>query len=528
VGLGVLLGAGAARADFIDHFSTPEDVGAAKVPRVGEPRILVLTLQVDGFPEIDMDEVRAYFGATSEPGEANFVDFYDRMSLGSFRPQVEVAEPLRLASCPLPEDYFGYEDCAIPRGGGPTGADKTRSLEVGLALLQDLLRQADEELGVDFSRYDLSGPEGQPDGWVDGVLLLHNLNFGGIALPLYALAAPQEAPSFDGVSVGIVGVAESPAVALHEFGHLLGWADLYDESGQTKGLPYSHMGSWDYDEPPLAVDAFSRWKAGWTQPTYVVREGETMTDLVLPPSADTGAMLQLGDGKEFFLVENRGNADGDYMDWGIRERGLAVYHVNLNRYPSPNAGQWLLRLVNCLNCDPWRPMLMSEQADGLFELQKPGFRRDDEGDLFRAGDMLVPSVENTAPLGANNKVLSSNRSDGGVTGVYLTNLRQEGDDFVVDARVEVPCDLLACEAGCEDGKCLPAPEPDPEPVEPEVEPEPDLGGDEDADAGGAPSGAQGGGGGGCATSPARAGWGGCGWLLVGLAWRWRRRRASLS
>jgi M6 family metalloprotease-like protein len=513
--LAVSLAPAAALADFIDHFSNPADVGAAKTPSRGEVRVLVLTIEVDGYPPLNLEALRDYFSPNDAlDGQERFTDFYARMSLGAFRPVGEVMEPLRFEGCPLPEDYFGYEDCAIPRGGGASSADKLTSLNVGLGLLEEVLRRADEELGVDFSRYDLSGPQGEPDGWIDGVLLLHNINFGGIALPLYALR-PEGPLALDGVQVNIVGIAESPAVALHEFGHLLGWADLYDESGQTKGLQYSHMGSWGYDEPAPALDAFSRIAAGWSSPMMTLRPGEEARDVRLPRSADSGAVVQLGEGTEYFLVEHRGKSRGDYLDAGLVTRGLAIYHVNLDRYPSERDGQWALRLVDCLNCEPWAPMLMNEQADGLFELQRPGFRRDDRGDLFQPGDELVPSPDNTRPLGSGNRALSSNRYDGAVTGVWVTNIREDGEDFLVDFRVDEPCSLLSCGApGCEDGRCL---------APPEEEEAPDLGqGDvgveEEADMG-APAALGQREGEGCAAPPQRPGWGRWG----GLGGLWRRR-----
>lgn len=464
--LGWLAPPSAAHADFIDHFANPQDVGAAKVPNQGEARILVLTLEVEGYPPLDMEAIRRYFDPQPAGEEPRFTDFYERMSRGAYRPVAEVLDPLHYEACPLPEDYFGYEACSIPRGGGPTTAQKLESLDVGLVLLEELLRRADQELGVDFTRYDTNGPQGQPDGWIDGVLLLHNINFGGIALPLYALRS-QGVLMLDGVGINMVGISESPAVALHEFGHLLGWADLYDESGATHGLQYSHMGSWHYVEPPPALDAFSRMVAGWTEPSMVLTQGDKVLDLRLPPAADTGAVVQLGDGEEFFLLENRGPSPGDYIDAGLATRGLAIYHVNLDRYPSANDGQWALRLADCLNCSRWAPMLMNEQADGLFELQQPGSRRDDADDLFLPGDELLPLPGNTRPLSGGNRWLSSNRYDGSLTGISVQNIRLEGEDILVDVEVSDPCALLSCgELQCEDGRCVAGSTSEPEEMDP--------------------------------------------------------------
>lgn len=465
-----------AHADFIDHFSKPADVGAAKVPSMGTSQVLVITVEVAGYEPLDMEAIRAYFAETPS-GESQFTDFYDRASLGLFHPVVTVLDPVQYDACPLPEDYFGYEDCSIPRGGGGDVAMIVDSVEAGLALITDILTRVDTEQEVDFSRFDVNGPDGSPDGWIDGVLLLHNIGFGGIALPIYTLT---EVPEFDGTQVNIVGIAESEHVALHEFGHLLGWADLYDETGVTRGYQYSHMGSWGYSTPPPAPDGFSRMVAGWVTPR-VFSEGDSETDVRIEPAIG-GDVVQVGTGTEYYLLENRGAVDGDYIDAGIRGRGLSITHVNLDEYPDDSSGQWPIRLLNCLNCEPWAPMLMNEQADGEFHFQR-GEQRKDLDDLFLAGDSFVPVI-NHEPLSGSNRVLSSNYYDGRSSGISISNVRIEGDDIVVDITVEEPCAALECTDGtCSDGVCvLPEPEPEPEPENngaPMFEPDPTS--DDDGD-----------------------------------------------
>ncbi len=473
------LAATPAQADFIDHFARTDDIGPAKVPSLGRSRIVVLTMEVEGFEPLDMEAVRAFFANDPEATGVNFSNYYRRMSLGAYTPEVDVIDPIRFEGCPLPEDYFGFRNCRIPRNGipddGGTPNDALDSLEVGLALLEEIVRRADEEQGVDFSRYDLNGLDGDPDGWIDGVLLLHNINFGGIALPVFFLR--REGPiEVDGIKINIVGIAESPLVALHEFGHLLGWADLYDESGQTQGYQYSAMGEWLYETDPPAMDAFSRAAAGWIEPR-IVRTGETIEGLRLPPAGDSGEAVQLGEGEEYFLLENRGVVSGDYVDGDLEGRGLSIVHVNLREYPDGRDGTWPLRLLNCVNCTPWAPMLMNEQADGRFSLQSRNGRRNDREDLFLPGDEFLPNTINFLPLTPDNKAFSSNRYDGSVTGVSVTKVRLDGEDILVDVKIEEPCSIIACNRGkiCAEDRCVAdpdaAPEPEPEP-EPVVEPEP--------------------------------------------------------
>ncbi len=505
-----LLASPPAHADFIDHFATTEDVGRAKVPAFGSARVLVLTIEVDGFDPLDMEAIEAYFDPNAPAGQPSFTDYFKRMSQGAYEPVADVIEPIRFEGCPLPEDYFGFEDCFIPRNGGG-GAEALDTLEVGLGLLEEIIERVDEERGVDFSLYDTNGPDGQPDGWIDGVLLLHNINFGGIALPVFFVR--RDGPIIvDETQINIVGIAESPNVALHEFGHLLGWADLYDESGKTQGLQYSSMGSWGYETPPPALDAFSRIAVGWAEP-QVVKVGQSLTDVRLPPVADSGAILQLGEGDEYFLVENRGAVSGDYIDAGIDGRGLAVYHVNKARLPNPQEGGWPLRLLNCLNCEPWEPFLMNEQADGKFNLQSQLGRRNDDDDLFKdADDKLVPNTINFLPLDENNKAYSSNTYNGAVTGVSLTNVRVQGDDILVDVSVEEPCSIVSCNSGkvCVEGRCVEGDDV------PDDNPDDDTPDDETPEETASASS-----GGGCATSPTQSGGAATLFmlLLLGLALR---------
>jgi hypothetical protein len=182
----------------------------------------------------------------------------------------------------------------------------------------------------------------------------------------------------------------------------------------------------------------------------------------LRPVADSGDVIQLGEGIEYFLLENRGAVEGDYIDADILVRGLSVTHVNLAKYPDGTEHSWPLRLFNCLNCDRWDPMLMNEQADGKFELQRPGRRRDDIGDLFQVGDEFKPSPRNET-LGPDFQELSSNFYDGTASGVTIRNIRIDGEDILVDVEVQEACASIECPCGCEAGRCTtdcPEPEPD--------------------------------------------------------------------
>lgn len=459
-----------AHADFIDHFAAPDDIGILKVPRAGKTRILVIPLLVDNLPFEQSDEsaflqeLAAFFDPTAS-GWA-FTPYWRTASLGRFEPVATVAAPVRIPSCPR---LGAYEDCEIPRGAGISSGDLQGALAVladSFAFLDEVFRCAStgpsaglrctEGGGVRWADFDASGPvPGTPDGVVDGVILVSNGSFPGIALPLKELSTnpllqfvgPFPSFTYDDVTVGAVAIsgrAERPRrgtwVSVHEFGHLLGFADLYDESGQTTDMPYSLMGGWYYADPGSLLDPFSRIAAGWG---HVVQASGAAT-FELGPADLTGTVLKVGTGDEFFLVElrtrRRGVIDGDLqVDFGV-----VVERARLSQRPKPDRGSYLETLQECVNCVSFDTFLSMEQADGELGLER-GIQRNDAEDLFFAGSEIVPSSD-TAPRSLDHLVFSTNRLDGSPTGITIRVLEASADRAVIEVDGEVvpePCAELA-------------------------------------------------------------------------------------
>jgi M6 family metalloprotease-like protein len=462
----VALGAGAARADYIDHFATRADVGLFKVPSLGATNVLVIPVVVDNLPfeqgdeQAFLDDVDAFFA--DEPGAIftdgfTFTRYFEQASLGRFRPTATVAPVVRFARCPT---LGRYANCEIPRGAGVASGDLTGAIAVlddALDFMNEILlcatagpsaeRTCSEGGGVDLAAFDTSGNQGVADGFVDGVIVVSNAAFPGIALPVahlgssvLAFSGPHPTFSYDGVvvpSVAIAGRATRPHrqtwVAVHEFGHLLGFADLYNESQTTADLPYTVMGGWYYDTPASLLDPFSRLAIGWANVVQVAGPGR----FDLPLAATQGVVLKVGDGEEFFLVEHRRRfPDVLDDDLGV-DGGVFVERVRLQKRPPPTAGSYLSTLQSCVNCTPFDPMLMVEEADGRYDLQKNG-RRDDDDDLFEAGQGIAPSLD-TTPRSASHAIFSTNRLDGSATGVSI-DVVERGDRAAVIA-VDAP--LLA-------------------------------------------------------------------------------------
>jgi len=474
--------AGGARADYIDHFATRADVGLYKVPSKGETRVLVIPVIVDNVAFNDGDEAAflddlANFYADDDisvfDGGFRFTSFYEQQSLGRFHPRAEVAAPVHFPSCP---PLGAYANCEIPRGAGISEGD----LQGALAVLVDALAFMDEIFtcatdgpggartctaggGVDFAAFDKSGnQEGIADGFVDGVILVSNAGFPGIALPVKDLATtsllsffgPFPAFSYDGVTVASVAIAgrttrpgRETFISVHEFGHLLGFCDLYNESGAASDLPYTFMGGWYYSTPASLLDPFSRIAIGWANVIQVAGPG-TFT---LPTAGTSGVVLKVGDGDEFFLVEHRKQVplsfDGDLEV----DSGVFVERVQLSKRPLPTAGNYFTTLQNCVNCTPFDAMLMAEEADGDYDLQK-NRGRDDTTALFQSGDSIAPST-NTAPRSLQNPTFSTNLLSGAPTGLTITVSSSDDDGATVDvdgADVSDPCAALGdlCVGDC--------------------------------------------------------------------------------
>lgn len=470
-----------ARADYIDHFAAPDDSGIFKVPHEGRPRVLVIPVVVDDLPfeqgseQAFLDELHAFFDPDAD-GWA-FTPYWDKVSLGRFHPEATVASPVRFATCPK---LGAYEDCEIPRGAGFSEGDTAgaiRVLDDSLTFMDEILRCASagpspevsctEGGGVHFPDFDTSGPDPDaPDGVVDGVIIISNAGFPGIALPIKELSTlgllqflgPFPDFTYDGAVVGAVAISgraslpqRSAWVSVHEFGHLLGFADLYDESGQTTDMPYTLMGGWYYADPASLLDGYSRMAIGWA---HIIQA--TSGRYEIGPADVTGTVLRVGTGDEFFTVELRRKRDDSDGDLGA-DFGVVVERVRLQKRPSPDTGAFLNTLATCVNCTPFDTFLSIEQADGELDLER-GLGREDDRDLFLAGDAIAPS-ENTEPRSFTNTVFSTNRLDGAPTGVTIRVVEASADKAVIEVETPDVADTCAeiapwCrDEPCKDGSC---------------------------------------------------------------------------
>lgn len=456
--LGLLLPA-LAFADYMDHFAQRDDVGSRKAPSLGDARLLLIPVEVKGYPPIDRARLERFF---SPDDDAGFVRFYETASLGRYRPRVTIGPTISYDVCPLPAAQFPR--CSVARGD-------INAFSAGIDLLREAVRKTDEA-GIDFTQFDVNGRAGAPDRWADGVMFLTNVPFGGIAFPFAyfnrgdTLNGGVGGPLVvDGIRISHFAVAgdSDVLVMVHEFAHLLGLTDLYDEAGNYAGLQLSVMGAWLYDPKIVLPDAETRFRLRWAN--WLQVQGRQR--LTLRPVETSGDVARVGIGDEYFLIENRGPGA---FDQRLPLRGLAVFHVDRNvqsvsaqgSFPKLGAkeGDFVNRILDCVNCDAWHPYVRLVQADGAFDLEnnRPFAPA---ADLFTPGTFLLNDPSNSV-RSKSNPVNGSNFYSGQPSGFALNDVRLLADgsiEVTLDAPSSGQCEERLCAdgEGCAPVRCAETP-----------------------------------------------------------------------
>jgi immune inhibitor A len=277
---------------------------------------------------------------------------------------------------------------------------------------------------VDFSAYATGGQ-------VNGLFVIH-AGRGAETDPTHAdwiwshmWALNENAVIVDGVTVNVYSMEpeyvysagdSTVGVFCHEYGHVLGLPDLYDTDYSSSGLgDWSVMagGSWNgpgWDgSSPAHPDAWSKIELGWVDPVVPATDEIGAS---IARAEDNAVAYQLWTngviGSEYFLLENR---QAVYFDGWLPADGLLLYHVD------ETADQ----------TNDWHPLVMLEQADGLWHLQY-GTNNGDSGDPY-------PGTSNNRT--ADGSTTPDTRSYAGSdTGVSVSTISDSGDTMTADITVE--------------------------------------------------------------------------------------------
>jgi len=255
---------------------------------------------------------------------------------------------------------------------------------------------------LDQKGFDFSTMDGDGDGWVDGLTIIHA---GGGAEyvgndPFYIWSHQWELLSpvtYDGVQMQMYhteparrGWDDIPAsqgitrigVICHENGHFLGLPDLYDRDYTSAGVGEFCLmsgGSWngpnDEGEGPAHMSAWCKTQLGWVTPTVV----NTTGTYTVNQSATNRSIYKLQGAftaNEYFLLENRYAAGFDTWLPGT-EHGILIWHVDESVRETSQ------------NDDETHFLVDLEEADGVQDLQESPYALGDDSDYFRGGFSTV-------------------------------------------------------------------------------------------------------------------------------------------
>lgn len=232
---------------------------------------------------------------------------------------------------------------------------------------QDLVLAAVQQANadIDFSQFDSNN-----DGYVDGVIIVHSgtgYEESGLTTEIHShqgfvspiavdgkivnryVIVPEE--SSGGQSMSAIGVI------CHEWGHVLQLPDLYDTDYSSEGVGrWSLMASGNYNggsRTPAHFDPWCKKELGWLTPINISANTNAVEIPAIEHNPVAYRLARNGSsfGTEYFLVENRRQVG---FDAEIPGNGLFIYHIDEN-------------VIG--NFDDWHPLVMVEQADGMFDLQ---------------------------------------------------------------------------------------------------------------------------------------------------------------
>ena len=286
----------------------------------------------------------------------SFSHFYNEMSRGQLQVGGQVLSK-RYSSLSASSAYIADEP-------GTTGKFATFNLEI--------LEQADGD--VDMGLFDNDGPDRQPnsgddDGYVDVVFI--NLltvprdffiggatGFGSLGLETDFISDDAAAgggqirvrsrySGFGGTTQRGHVFTVTAGTMCHEFGHVLGLPDLFDQStiGADSGEfdpvedsagigKWGLMGlgtlGWGVEDGPNAFSAWSLAQLGWVglANADLVHVTESMEDVAIEQIDRGGKVYQIPVSlDEYYLIENR-QSDGSYYNRNIPGSGLLLWHVD--------------------------------------------------------------------------------------------------------------------------------------------------------------------------------------------------------
>lgn len=317
----------------------------SKFPRIGSPKSLVILVNFSNLSFQANHSRTEFYNLLNEEGYSNngatgsARDYFKDNSMGSFSPQLDVVGPFN-----LPNTYEFYGE------NNKDGEDKN-----AVQMIVDACRMA-FEAGVNFSQYDTDN-----NGFVDNVFVFYagynEAEMGGdntiwphrwSVMPGVNYEGTVNSTLFNGKRIrdyactselkGRNGsIMAGIATFAHEFGHVLGLADMYP----TNGAKHHTLSKWSIMDDgtylndgrtPPSYNSFERFQLGFITPIPLI----SARDITLQPlNTHNQAYLISSENThnlnpenplpaEFFLLENRQKTGWDQF---LPGQGMLIYRI---------------------------------------------------------------------------------------------------------------------------------------------------------------------------------------------------------
>lgn len=304
-------------------------------PHFGEQHSIVILMEFNDKSFSTMKNPKEYYdeamnkeGFTAINGATGSArDFFIASSHGQFKPTFDVYGPVKI--------NYGQHDAG----------DGTYNTPINMGtFVKAVVEAIDDE--VDFSQYDHDG-----DGNVDNIYIYYagkgsaDSNDANTIWP-HAFTMNEwgvEVKTKDGVNINSYtcsneedglsdGFTTGIGTFVHEFGHCLGFMDLYD----TNGVYSSYTpGSWDTmcsgsynnnsNTPPL-YSSYECYELGWLKPEVITRRSGDLNELPYLGESNKAYMIQVpGNENEYYLLENRQKKGWDAY---LPGSGMLVWHID--------------------------------------------------------------------------------------------------------------------------------------------------------------------------------------------------------
>lgn len=414
------------------------NIKGQKAPTVGRKKGLIILVE---FPnkQFSMENPQDYYNRMAnmegfEEGKqkGSLADYFRDQSKGKFILDFIVKGPYK-----MPNDYQYY------------GKDSDTKTDVNV---KQMITQAISRVSNDVEWSELDWDN---DGYIEQVYVIYageGQSTGGGADTVWphksrlsSIGNPYDVPGGRKVDVYACSneMRSSSLVAgigtiCHEFSHCLGYADLYDISGNdgNQGAQYG-MGTWDLMASgshngdgycPPNYSAYEKWFAGWIEP--VVLDTNHYTGKFSSATNNGKSFIVYNDvtSNEFIMMEYR---DQTGWDKSTKGDGLMIMHIDYDAT--------VFHTYNCPNTI--REGVNDHQRLTIYHADNTWSTQDESTDLFPLNWKDQLSINTNPPIVAyNKKECTSNllnvkisrikKHDDGTMSFFFGDPEKAGKEFI--------------------------------------------------------------------------------------------------